>query len=242
MKRFLFLFPALFAVGSLSASAATLFAGWDDFDNDENSTATVVGADTTASMTGTANWSDWNFGAEQGASTDGTFGSLSTTVGMATTANTGGGRNLSLNRSVKPGTLVISLTNTSGLDRTMDGFYFDGAYHNAQAAQDWQLSFSGAISGTAANGSLSLGDMMQVSAADRDKFIDLSGLSDATWEAGSTAIFTIEFTGGATSTGTGGGHETLVDNIGITATVVPEPSAIALFGLGGLALFLRRRR
>lgn len=83
--------------------------------------------------------------------------------------------------------------------------------------------------------------MMQVSASQRDKFIDLTGLTDNVWEAGGDAVFTLAFTGGQTSTGTGGGHETLVDNIGITATIIPEPSIVALFGLGGLALFLRRR-
>lgn len=51
-----------------------------------------------------------------GASSDGTFGSLSTTVASATTdvgTGSGQGANPSLNRSVKPGSLVITLTNDS---------------------------------------------------------------------------------------------------------------------------------
>ncbi|MFK7789158.1 MAG: PEP-CTERM sorting domain-containing protein, partial [Phycisphaeraceae bacterium] len=80
-----------------------------------------------------------------------------------------------------------------------------------------------------------------VSAADRDKKIDLSGLSDNVWEAGSTAVFTLTVSGGADSTNltTNGGHETLIDNIGIT--IVPEPTSLALLGLGSLLIARRRR-
>ncbi|MBK1830410.1 PEP-CTERM sorting domain-containing protein [Verrucomicrobiaceae bacterium R5-34] len=49
---------------------------------------------------------------------------------------------------------------------------------------------------------------------------------------------------GRTSTSTGFSNPTfhVLDNIVITAEVVPEPSSAALLGLGGLGLLLRRRR
>jgi hypothetical protein len=146
---------------------------------------------------------------------------------------------LSLNRSAKPGTITITLTNNSTVDRELDGFYFDAVGRFAQSAKDWTLTYSGAISGTAASGTLTEAAMMAATAAQRDWAVDLTGLTDNVWEAGTNAIFTLTFSGGATSTGTGGGQETLVDNIGIT--IVPEPSALLLGALGMLGLLRRRR-
>ncbi len=220
--------------------AATLIVGWDTFNSATNPTATQVAADTTATLTTSAtggNWSRWNNN-EFGASTDGTFGSLSATVASASTSG-GANANLSLNRSVKPGTITITLTNNSTVDRELDGFYFDAVRRFTQSANNWTLTFSGAISGTAASGTLTQADMMAATAAQRDWAVDLTGLTDNVWEAGTSAIFTLTFTGGDASTGTGGGQETLVDNIGIT--VIPEPSAMLLGSLGMLGLLRRRR-
>lgn len=241
------------AVLAMPANAEVLVAGWDTFtaEPERNSPATVVGADTTVTMSGTGNWGDWNGGGtEDGASPDGTFGNLSNAVAAASTfIGTGSSQNtnLSLGRNDKPGTLVFTLVNDSGLDRTFEAFYFDGAARFSQSARDWEMTFSDAISGTAVSRSLTenADGMSGVAAADRDHKIDLSGtsLSDNIWEAGSTAVFTLSFTGGANSsnTGTNGGHETLIDNIGITIAPIPEPSSLALLALGGLAMVRRRR-
>jgi len=241
---------SLLAAGSISSSAVTLYAGWDTFTSEPESSspATHLASSTTATLSGTAtggSWNDWNNGV-QGASDDGTFGDLEATVAAASTdPGTGSNQNtnLSLNRSNKPGTLTLSLVNDSALDRIFDGFYFDGGYRFTQSARNWELTFSDAISGTAASGTLAqVSSLKDAPATDRDWGIDLSGLGDNVWEAGSTAVFTLTFTGGDSSASTGGGHETLIDNIGVTATAVPEPSAFALFGLSGLVVLLRRRR
>ncbi|QTN32359.1 PEP-CTERM sorting domain-containing protein [Akkermansiaceae bacterium] len=239
----------ILAASAMSSSAAiTLVAGWDNFDDVLNATPTHLSGGTTATLTSAAtggNWDDWNNTTGHGSSDDGTFGSLSSFIAAASTVGgtaSNQGTNLSLNRSRKPGTLTFNLTNTSGLDRTMDGFYFDAAGRFAESAKEWTLSFSGAISGSDATGTLTQGNLNGISAADRDKYVDLTGLTDNVWEAGQAAIFTLVFGPGPASTSTGGGQETVVDNIGITANVVPEPSSLSLLGLGICGLLLRRRK
>lgn len=247
-KNLILLTGACYFIGSISASAVVLFAGWDSFPNAASSPATLLASETTATLSGSSDsgsWSTWNNSSGQGSSIDGTFGSLSTTVASASTVGgtaTSGKLNLSLNRANKPGALTFTLTNTSDTDRLMDAFYFDGVGRFTQSAKDWTLSFSGAISGTAANGTLATTDMLAASAANRDWAIDLTGLTDKVWEAGSSAIFTLSFTGGDPAAGTGGGHETLIDNVGITATAVPEPSGLFLAAIGIAGLMLRRRK
>lgn len=188
-------------------------------------------------------WNDWSNSSGHGSSVDGTFGNLSTSIASAdTTGSTASNqnRNLSLNRSNKPGQLVITLTNDSVFDRTLDGFYFDSVGRFGLSAKNWELSYGGAISGTSTTGVLTETNLNTATPAQRDKFVDLTALADNVWEAGTDVIFTLDFTGG-TTTLTGGGHETLVDNIGITADVIPEPSTVLLLALG-VPVVLRRRR
>ncbi len=238
MKKTLILIGGVAVVGSMSASAAvTLVAGWETFGGSNNWSTTQLAGETTAKVSATTehnDWSNWNNNS-YGASTDGTFGSLSTSIAGAA-VNTS---NLSLNQS--NGTLTFTLTNDSGTDRTLEGFHFD-AVHRFSSASAWAITYGGAISGTGTGGAISdvYGGMPAATPAVRDKAVDLSGLTDNVWEAGSDAIFTLAFTG-APNSGSGGGVEMVVDNIGITATIIPEPSTFALLGLGGLALLLRRR-
>ena len=228
MNKHLTILGVAFATSALSASAQiTLVAGWDTFtaEPERNSPPTFTAADTTATMSGTGSWNDWNNNI-LGASSDGTYGSLSNAIASTATGigtGSGQGTNLSLGRNDKPGSLTFTLTNTSGTDRTLDAFYFDGVARNAQSADEWILTFSGAISGEDASGELAQFAMMAASPEQRDWKVDLSGLSDKIWEAGSDAIFTLSVSGGDPSlnTGTNGGHKTLFDNIGITTGLNP---------------------
>lgn len=246
MNRIIPILTGALVASPITSSATVLIAGWDTFGGSSNWTASqlvATAAATAVSSTEHNNWGDWN-NSNQGASGDGTFGNLSPTVATASTAFTGGsgsGQNLSLNRS--NGTIVFTLTNNSGSDGTIEGFYFDSIWRTGPAANTWELTVGGAISGTT-GGSAPVNqasNMNSATSAQRDKAVDLTGLTDNVWEAGSDAIFTLSFTGAGNS-GSGGGNELVVDNIGITGTIVPEPSAAVLFGLGGLAFVLRRRK
>ncbi|WP_018969817.1 PEP-CTERM sorting domain-containing protein [Rubritalea marina] len=67
--------------------------------------------------------------------------------------------------------------------------------------------------------------------------LGMSGVSDV----GDIDTFFIAFAGDETGDGTGT-TTTWVDNLTITSAPVPEPSSIALLGLGALACFTRRKR
>jgi hypothetical protein len=242
---------ALSAIVATSLHAEILVAGWDNFDNgaEPNAwSATQKDANTTVSLaaTGSAkNWAQWTY-QDQGASGDGTFGNLSTSVASADTNWADNDSNVSLNAS--DGSIVFTLTNDSGADRTMDGFYFDAIHKNTKSANAWSLTASGAISGSA-NGTISIATYMfnnsvtpgtETPAATRDHAVDLSGFTDAVWEAGQSIVLTLAFTGSAEQSTTAGGNELVLDNIAVT--VIPEPATLGLLGaFGGGILFIRRR-
>lgn len=122
----------------------------------------------------------------------------------------------------------------------MDGFFFDSISRFSDSARAWTLDFGGALAGATIGANLAHpGSMSGATSAQRDLGVDLTGLSDMVWEAGSDAIITLGFTG-ASNSGSGGGQELVVDNIGIT--VVPEPSSTLLAGLAGLGLLVTHRR
>lgn len=234
-----------FALNSMSASAAVLVAGWEDFSGSSNFTPTQTALGTTANIVATAtagSWDQWNnangSGLRQGASTDGTFGAF-----VGATANTDSeatGDNLALGNS--DGVLVLTLTNNSGSDQLMDGFHFDAVTKNANGADTWALAFGGAISGTTVTQTISgAANMSGASAAARDRSIDLTTLTDSVWEAGQDITFTWTFEG-TTNSGGSNGNELLLDNIGVSVISIPEPSSALLLSLGALGLLGRRRR
>ncbi len=61
-------------------------------------------------------------------------------------------------------------------------------------------------------------------------------------EVGAADDVSVRFTPATTGAGGVDWDQTAIDNVVVTVTPVPEPSAAALFGLAGLALILRRRK
>lgn len=242
MKRMMAIVIGTVLASSLTASA-DLIAAWENFEGSTAFVPTQQDADTTVSVATTTahnNWGHW-FNEGQSASADGTFGGLSETVASASTEITSSTNALTLNRS--DGTIEFTLTNNSGTDRVVDGFYFDSVSKFGNSAKAWELTVSGAISGAPSSGPAPQvnGGFAAATPEQRDHSVDLSGLTDNVWGTGEDIVLTLAFTGAANSS-TGGGNELMVDNIAITASVIPEPSTLSLMALVGGLFLMRRRR
>jgi len=241
MKKQLLILSALVAMLAMPVAAqADILVGFENWiTNNPNGGAGVVNAASTTatdfsgdSTTGTAGWGR----SSAGSNDDGTFG---TEAGAET--NVGFNRGLSLNNGAN-GFYDFSITNSSADDYALEFFHFDTGTFRPNAAHEWTVSVeSGALtaqsveSGSAENITGGVTDWY-------DEDIDLSGLTGGNvLAAGQTVTFRLDLAGG---TGAAGHHQ-YVDNIAISGSVVsavPEPSTLALLGLAGFGLAVRRRK
>lgn len=233
MKKLIFL--TLFAALAMpQAVQADLLAGWDTFTNPDNGTvnsanATLAGFSGGA-VTDTNVWGQTTTGGLAG----NTYGSLATPLA-------GAGSHLSLNNAAT-GSVDFTITNSSGSDYDLDFFHFDAGTTRPGAADAWTLSVvSGAITtGDIANGANPNSGSGTALWTDYD--IALGGLADNTLEAGQSVVFRLDF---AQDSSQGpSGHHQYSDNFALTGTVaaIPEPSSLAILGLAGFGMLVRRRK
>jgi hypothetical protein len=242
------LLASAFLAIALSASA-TVVAGWDtwvDLGGDtydatvlNGVTGVAVGtADTSGGHPGWANWGGAT-AHNSGASVDGSWGTI---TDSAPSLGTNATDAVGLLNKTPSGEMTFTLVNTSGVSLDLEGFHFDGVRVRTSSPNAWELSI---LAGSAVTlGSVASGTVISDSTSpflDRGNYdIDLTPLADRTLDNGESVIFQLAWTGGPGGT-VAGGNNTMIDNVAITAVVVPEPSTFALGGFGMLLLLLARR-
>ena len=241
MKKLILL--ALFAAFAMPQSAqADLIIGYENWTganpntgpgatNAASSTAPGFSGDSTTVTTG------WGRSAS-GAHDDGTFGTL---AGAETTVAFN--RGLSLNNGVN-GAYDFSVTNGTADDYELEFFHFDTGTFRPNAAHEWTVSVQ---SGDLTAQTVQSGSADNIAGGTTDWYdydIDLTAVTGGNvLAAGQTVTFRLDMAGGTGASG----HHQYVDNIAVSGSIVeastiPEPSSLAIFGLAGLGMLVRRRK
>ena len=172
-------------------------------------------------------------------STDGTIGSVADSG--VSTAQISPGESFRWVNGAQSATFDFAFTDTSGANRTLSTFHFDGGVNRPNVAQDFELFLVDGGGET----SLGSGTIPLVSGGAAPEYTDFNiNLSNLAFNANSTVNFSLRFTRDDTSTNTGG-HNGYLDNVGLSIVVpevVPEPSSLALLGLAGFGMLVRRRK
>jgi len=220
---------ALLAFGALVAltasSQAAILAAWDDFGSGLSADNTLTGFSGTIAG---VSLDSGNFG-----SNDGTFGTIAGAI------SDGDGvfvRNTTT-------ALTLTITNNTGAAYNIESLHFDFGHRGTNTPSTFDVTYTSGGLGPSSTLIDNI-DVGGVAPGDVGDFTDFdytlsSLLSDIVLDDGESAVFT--FNNFVNRTGTSSSAATM-DNFLIQGTAVPEPSSVALVGLAGAALLLRRRR
>jgi len=218
-------------LGLATFSWADMLIGWDG----------GITTDYAVNATGVSGnlWAGNSFGLESPkGSTDGTFGS---SIPGADTVTDQVVYNV---RTATPGgtdRLGIQIINSTGSDLRLDLLVFDYGRWWADSPQDITVKYVGgdlAVSIGTQIDSFSGLSVLSGALTDYDDFdVSLAGLADRVLADGQQATFQLIASNSGSATASGG-----FDNIGLTGSVIPEPSTIGLIALSsGVLLGIRRR-
>jgi fibronectin-binding autotransporter adhesin len=223
-------------LGWVSTASAQILVGWDNWidSGSDNYPATDLNGATGLAV-GTApegqfGWGNWNNSTyANGASADGTWGTSAEPGADSSTATSQAA--VGLLNATSSGEMTFTITNTSGFTRDLTGFHFDGSEMLTKAAGSWTLSIlagSDVSIGEVQSGTLGVVRPMPSGGFD----VDLTGLPDRRLEPGEVVIFELAFTGGV---GDGsGGHNAMIDNVAVTASITLHVTTNADTGAGSL--------
>ena len=257
-KLFLLAMFAAFAMPQ-GVEADILIAGIDDWDSTAAPTVGNVATGFTATATASASTGAWSISDSggdpgRGSSVDTTWGTFDGNGTAASAVTNVGTSNFTVTNARPTAEVTLTLTNNGPDDYDLNAFHFDAIAFRFRAPTGYTLSvLSGSdidvgevvSTPTGTIGALGSGAALTDSNHDghQDIDIDLTGLADNTLAVGETAIIQIDFTGGDGSNS--GGHHLFLDNVAVSgdiAVAIPEPSSLALLGLAGVGMFVRRRK
>lgn len=260
-KRYLILAAVAAMLLPQTANADIIIAGWDTWDSTTAPSSSVTAGGFTASATASASTGNWSISDStgdpgRGSSVDTTWGTFVDAASPASSVTDVGTANFTVTNGRPSAEVTFTITNNSAADYDLNNFHMDVVAFRPNAPRTYSLNV---LSGDITNGTVfasagapdnsnSTNDITHLGGAlgtghdvHDDLDISLAGLADNTLAIGESAVFQIAFSNG---TGSGGGHHLFLDNVAFSGdlSVIPEPSSLALLGLGGLGMLIRRRK